>query len=69
MDFIRLKDIHNLLVLHYFQLIFLFFFYNIKYEINFLNELYILLCLSLISYLIGQIYGQSFFDLTSEKKK
>ena len=45
-----------------------FVFYNIKYEINFLNELYILLCLSLISYLIGQIYGQSFFDLTSERK-
>jgi len=45
-----------------------FVFYNIKYGINFPHQLIILLFLSLIFYLIGQIYGQSFFDLTSKSR-
>ena len=45
-----------------------FVFYSIKYEISFLYEVYILVCLSVISYMIGQIYGQSFFDLIAQRK-
>ncbi|MDB4643955.1 AAA family ATPase [Flavobacteriaceae bacterium] len=45
-----------------------FVFYSIKYEISFLYEVYILVCLIVISYMIGQIYGHSFFDLIAQRK-
>lgn len=45
-----------------------FIFFSLKYEINFLDEILILLSLSIITYLIGQVLGESFFEITSNKR-